>query len=1253
MGIYNKVFPSGTDCATFVAIFAQSSGLPIVGDFTSVWDISRGMDYAVDLADSEGSLELIRDPSNEELDTPDNVPSETLLPAEDATEGPAADEPLDYPPNPELTDMEAPQESDQGDSTDRADATSANVDSVAEPPPPSSPAEEGTRPSSRPSTKTRPVTATEKTRPSSRAGAKTRPASAVLDKEPLVEKTRISTKSRPTSTKLVSDSGRLSTKTRPTTAKTVTETGEEKTQMTKSRPITAKISNEAIEEITRPSTKTRPTSANSASQSVTEQERLSTTKSRPASAKSAEGPAVEEISRPSSKTRPTSARSSEAIAEKTRPSSGASTKTRPASTTAVGEVEEAAASQQPNAEQAAELENSMSEGVLLSDSAKPSLEPQVAAEETQSVEVAVDFPEVQAAAESQGETAMVDAGLTMHSDNEQQLNIATANNAAVETLLPEPTSNELDTVPRPEPSNVESFLSNEKGDELKPASESSIESSSPLQPTVTENDDHVPQSNQQEPAQSEAKQETADTPTSLPHSLPPAEESPPNPVAAASLPSPPSAPSKPEETQEEEKKDDDYNSNAFKLFRTTLRINSIARTIKKRSRTPSVSTALPTANYGTSFAKPLDSGSAEEQILIPAGTHLPANLHLADKPSIASPHVMAPIDRNILMGRRVVASETSNNGAAENVPKPNMANRGSRTRQGSFDNRRRSSAASFVFNQTNEATEERTAVGAHNEEEGEGVKEVVEGKGGVKPLPPQPVTRIDIIRRLLPDRGLDPEKSVEMEMADAKSVKESELPMLNVHFESQDKIIEDLEKETTIVEKDYSALPQKPIHTVEKPVVLKPSMIPRPSTRQVPVEVVSITLDALGNANTVEEVVSGTGEEKAKEDMVADTTTAQTKENSKPYKLRKNLKVEHKHHVTVLTKSGLKVEVRDEPPPLGAELKGILPSSTAKIRSSSGQQRPRLPLVSTRPVTSYLKEHLGMTRYITSTTIHASSLDNCMSPYSYPLPIKREVVPAHKEPFIHHRLLQQLRSQRETEIQAEYLGTGSRLASQHFFDELLIMDGETVEKLVTGQVTQSLAPTFNSVLPSHLIYTELGRVHWQEVGGLDKQGSYFGRTAFSVRDMPQPQVPRTPRKISSRFRNQKTPASREVQSAEQRAPKKASVPEKTPQHTAATIQLEMITKSLRSSAANTPAHSKPTTANHDVDSSSTSAARLEARRKARSNGFNFLPELAPTHEYRAKTPRVYKAIPQFGDDPNSLLMTAPQVSNQLFVEEVV
>jgi hypothetical protein len=360
-------------------------------------------------------------------------------------------------------------------------------------------------------------------------------------------------------------------------------------------------------------------------------------------------------------------------------------------------------------------------------------------------------------------------------------------------------------------------------------------------------------------------------------------------------------------------------NDAFKLFRTTMALNSLARNIKSRYRQPAVQTALPTANYGTSFAMPVDQDNSD--IYIPPGTMLPANIYLADKPSIASPHVMAPVDRNVLFGRRLNAVDESDGAkspamAAAKAPsgtttgrKPTVVRpRGAINSAASLESqnpghRRRSSSSSSIQGPSK--------AGDKVEEIDENLNETArnpEMDDNARQLPPQPVTRIDIIKRDLPERGFEsgrtpsPERDLYEE--------ESSLPFLLVHKPSFDGLYENVIQPGQHPDGDYSALPS-PDQQSGHLVLDKPSLIPRPTTKQKSsLEIIPVLLDEFKKdekEQTEEKAVDFNAEEEGIQSKT-EVNEVEAKKKTKKKKIRKHMALSPKHHITVLTKSGLEVE---------------------------------------------------------------------------------------------------------------------------------------------------------------------------------------------------------------------------------------------------------------------------------------------------------------------------------------------------------
>ncbi|KAJ3353466.1 hypothetical protein HDU83_006748 [Entophlyctis luteolus] len=149
---------------------------------------------------------------------------------------------------------------------------------------------------------------------------------------------------------------------------------------------------------------------------------------------------------------------------------------------------------------------------------------------------------------------------------------------------------------------------------------------------------------------------------------------------------------------------------------------------------------------------------------------------------------------------------------------------------------------------------------------------------------------------------------------------------------------------------------------------------------------------------------------------------------------------------------------------------------------------PNLPPLEPRPITALLK-----TRFYRDTSdecdkpagTHPSDPDATLGSYAQPLPITRYVPLRQKQPSQRAAKLRKLRAQREADLHRAYLGNTAVCPSRFLRRTANVITGARENALVFGGAVQGLAPTFNGAAPSHQVYANLGRVHWQEYSCCD------------------------------------------------------------------------------------------------------------------------------------------------------------------------
>ncbi|KAJ3014713.1 UNVERIFIED_CONTAM: hypothetical protein HDU68_000164, partial [Siphonaria sp. JEL0065] len=199
--------------------------------------------------------------------------------------------------------------------------------------------------------------------------------------------------------------------------------------------------------------------------------------------------------------------------------------------------------------------------------------------------------------------------------------------------------------------------------------------------------------------------------------------------------------------------------------------------------------------------------------------------------------------------------------------------------------------------------------------------------------------------------------------------------------------------------------------------------------------------------------------------------------------------------VTILTRQGFGTTV-EKKKTFGDPMEALLsshnnPASKLQENSSSPnlQQRaetpfgPSLPHLESRPITALLKKRLRDPQtYNPTNTTRQFQADSTISPYSQPLPITRYIPNSQKQPSKHAAKLRGLRAQHEFKIQEAYLGN-TAIAPKWFMRHAEQVVEEKVQQgLMFGGNVQGLVPSFNTHRPSHVVFSTLGKVHWQEYG---------------------------------------------------------------------------------------------------------------------------------------------------------------------------
>ncbi|KAJ3224889.1 hypothetical protein HDU81_008271 [Chytriomyces hyalinus] len=194
---------------------------------------------------------------------------------------------------------------------------------------------------------------------------------------------------------------------------------------------------------------------------------------------------------------------------------------------------------------------------------------------------------------------------------------------------------------------------------------------------------------------------------------------------------------------------------------------------------------------------------------------------------------------------------------------------------------------------------------------------------------------------------------------------------------------------------------------------------------------------------------------------------------------------------TVLNRNGFQTEVSRAHSLVTDPMGAVLSTHTNKFgrdqqnpNSASNKKSPgpgaglgpMLPMLECRPITQMLR-----TRTRDGQTMDRQfRADQAISASSQPLPITRYVPCAQKKASEHARKLAGLRAQQEARLHAAYLGCTAVAPTQFMVHARGVVANKLESNLIFGGLVQGLAPTFNADLPSHRVYENLGKVHWQE-----------------------------------------------------------------------------------------------------------------------------------------------------------------------------
>jgi hypothetical protein len=349
--------------------------------------------------------------------------------------------------------------------------------------------------------------------------------------------------------------------------------------------------------------------------------------------------------------------------------------------------------------------------------------------------------------------------------------------------------------------------------------------------------------------------------------------------------------------------------------RTMVKIKLAIKSIKAFGGTPVANLTSFSANYGTSFAIPQNAGSNNKDRpneLTPSA-QLPANIHLANRPSVASVHVMGPESRNTLSGRKFDVSSQ----AFANSQTPNPL---TFVPSGTAVPKRRPSITLWNDDTNNEAEinldvemssmhrGEPSRTPRRNRSRHGSLIESTIYETAVIDIQPAVAQKRPIIRNL-PNDVED----------DAKS----DVPVFHSHKEIDNSIPDDLQAEVEKKLLDFHEL----VHERDLPInnIIKQSMIPRPVVKPRILDIVTVSLkDLVPDNNIVNDVQDEVLEVNKTNGVDIPVEPAENHEDDKPEEATKNAVVKSKRKkkakikenhienkgtfVSVLTKKGIELE---------------------------------------------------------------------------------------------------------------------------------------------------------------------------------------------------------------------------------------------------------------------------------------------------------------------------------------------------------
>ncbi|KAJ3035403.1 hypothetical protein HDV00_004001 [Rhizophlyctis rosea] len=201
--------------------------------------------------------------------------------------------------------------------------------------------------------------------------------------------------------------------------------------------------------------------------------------------------------------------------------------------------------------------------------------------------------------------------------------------------------------------------------------------------------------------------------------------------------------------------------------------------------------------------------------------------------------------------------------------------------------------------------------------------------------------------------------------------------------------------------------------------------------------------------------------------------------------------------MTVLTRAGLTLEVREDLPPTpGDILSSVLTSKVNRLRHFHESLIPE-PGPDILPLDKHTTPNWLRARYQSAGTAQALTPHDEVPPtshprhppthfsrYSQPLPIARKATSAYarhpRSRSEYHDLMAELRVRQSMALEKVYLGP-TAISPRVFLKHYVKLRNET--RLSRGQSpggSESVNPTFNDVRPSHETFAVLGKVHWDE-----------------------------------------------------------------------------------------------------------------------------------------------------------------------------